>query len=188
MKFIEWFKNLLKLGKNNYMLEEGNNGREIKQEEKKDFVPKVDVSNMPRQKTREEILKDINPDIIIEDFSEEYNYGKFSVDNIREKYDAESKLTEEDLTAISCLYGAIKEGNMEERNFSDNSINRFLKENPNNIVVLVNLMIRDAKKTYESLGDNKLKPATIQGLIPGSYRDISSIIEEYIKENEIPEK
>ena len=89
--------------------------------------------------------------------SEQYNYGKFSADNIREHYDLDSKLTDEDLTAISCIYGAIKDGNMEERDFSDNNINKFLKENPNNIVVLVNLMIKDAKKSYESLEDDKSK-------------------------------
>ena len=148
MKIIEWFKSLLqKTRKNDYMLEEGNNGCEIKQEKKNDFVPRVDIDSIPHQKTREEILK-----------------------------------------AISCLYGAIKEGNMEERNFSDNIINKFLKENPDNIVVLVDLMIKDAKDLYESLGDDKFETTTIQGLIPGSYIDISAIIEEYIKENEIPEK
>ncbi len=189
MKIIDWFKSLFsKVRKSNYMLEEGNNESKIKQEEKKDFIPKVDVSNIQHQKTREEILRDLNTDIIIEDFSEQYNYGKFSADNIREKYDLQSKLADEDLTAISCLYGAIKDGNMEERDFSDNNINKFLKENPNNIVVLVNLMIKDAKKLYESLDEDKLKSTTVQGLIPGSYGDISAIIEEYTKENEIQEK
>ena len=130
----------------------------------------------------------MNTGIMVEDLSEQYNYVKFSKDKIREKYDVQAKLTDEDLKAISCLYGAIKEGNMEERNFSDNIINKFLKENPDNIVVLVDLMIKDAKDLYESLGDDKFETTTIQGLIPGSYIDISAIIEEYIKENEIPEK
>lgn len=189
MKIIEWFKSLLqKTRKNDYMLDEGNNECKIKQEGKKDFVQKVDVSSISHQKTREEILRDMNTDIIVEDLSEQYNYVKFSKDKIREQYDAQAKLTEEDLTAISCLYGAIKEGNMEERNLSDNTINKFLKANTNNIVVLVDLMIKDAKDLYESLGDDKFETTTIQGLIPGSYMDISAIIEEYIKENEIPEK
>ena len=189
MKITDWFKSLLsKVRKNDYMLQKGNNESKIQQEEKKDFIPRVDVSNIQHQKTREEILIDLNTDIIIEDFSEQYNYGKFSADNIRKKYDLQSKLTDEDLTAISCLYGAIKDGHMEERDFSDNKINKFLKENPNNIVVLVNLMIKDAKKLYESLDDDKLNSTTVQGLIPGSYGDISAIIEEYTKENEIQEK
>lgn len=189
MKIIDWFKSLFsKVRKNDYMLEEGNNESKIKQDEKKNFIPRVDVSNIQHQKTREEVLRDLNRDIIIEDLSEEYNYGKFSTDNIREKYDLQSKLTDEDLTAISCLYGAIKDGNKEEHDFSDNKINKFLKENSNNIVVLVNLMIKDAKKLYESLDDDISKSTTVQGLIPGSYGDISTIIEEYTKENEIQEK
>ena len=63
---------------------------------------------------------------------------------------------------------------------SENKINNFLKQNPNNIVVLINLMIQDAQNMYNSLTDDSLSSKTsVQGLISGSYTEISEIIERY---------
>ena len=71
---------------------------------------------------------------------------------------------------------------------TNNRINEFLKKSSNNIVILINLMEKSAKNLYESLGDKKLTSTTVQGLIPGSYGDISQLIEEYKKENKIEER
>lgn len=185
MRIVDWFKNLLsKMRKKDYMLNETNIDT-YEQKGKADFVPKVDVNATEIKKSREDILRDLQEDIIVEDLSEEYNYGKFSNQNIRTNYDRDFILSEEDMTALSCLYGAIKDGNKSELNLSDNKINTFLKENPNNIVVLVNLMIRDAKSMYEGLDIEVASTTSIQGLIPGSYTDISEIIENYNKENDL---
>ena len=44
MKIIDWFKKfIIKSKKKDYMLDEGNNQNKTKQEEKKDFIPRVDV-------------------------------------------------------------------------------------------------------------------------------------------------
>lgn len=175
------------------MLKEGNVAGNV-QQEKKEFIPKIDVNNTEHKKTREDIIRSLRNDMIIEDLSEEYNYTKFSSENIQENYDAESMLSDEDMTALSCLFGAIKEGNMwhskseivnNELRMTDNKINDFLKKSPENIVILINLMEKSAKNSYEDLGDKKLASTTVQGLIPGSYGDISQLIEEYIKETEI---
>lgn len=193
MKVVDWFKSLFSKAKRDYMLKEGNVAGNV-QQEKKEFIPKIDVNNTEHKKTREDIIRSLRNDMIIEDLSEEYNYTKFSPENIQENYDAESMLSDEDMTALSCLFGAIKEGNMwhskseivnNELRMTDNKINDFLKKSPENIVILINLMEKSAKNSYEDLGDKKLASTTVQGLIPGSYGDISQLIEEYIKETEI---
>lgn len=193
MKVVDWFKSLFLKAKRDYMLKEGNVPGNV-QQEKKEFIPKIDVNNTEHKKTREDIIRSLRNDMIIEDLSEEYNYTKFSPENIQESYDAESMLSDEDMTALSCLFGAIKEGNMwhskseivnNELRMTDNKINDFLKKSPENIVILINLMEKSAKNSYEDLGDKKLASITVQGLIPGSYGDISQLIEEYIKETEI---
>ena len=192
MKIIEWFK---KLFKKDYMLNEGNIDKGMKAK-KNEFVPKVDI-NTEHKRTREDVIRSLNNDMIIEDLSEQYNYTKFSPENIREKYDADSVLSDEDMTAISCLFGAIKDGNMwhtkseivnDELKLTNNRINDFLKESPENIVILINLMEKSAKDSYESLGNEKSTSTTVQSLIPGSYDDISQLIEEYTKESEIEER
>lgn len=81
MKIIDWFKNLLSKTKKDYMLKEGNTAENV-QQEKKEFIPKVDVNNTVHKKTREDIIRSLRNDIIIEDSSEEYNYTKFSPENI----------------------------------------------------------------------------------------------------------
>ena len=193
MKILDWFKKILSKSNKDYMLNEGNSKNELVQG-KKEFVQKVEVNNTEHKKSREDIIRSLRDDMIVEDLSEEYNYTKFSPENIREKYDIESILSDEDMTALSCLYGAIKDGNMwhttsemvnGELKMQGNQINDFLKKSPDNIIVLINLMQKDAKNVYESLGDKKLDSATVQGLIPGSYGDISQLIEDYIKESEI---
>lgn len=186
MKIIDWFKGMLsKIGKKKYMLNESNIQSKVKTSNT-NFVPRVEVNNT---KSREDIIRSLRKDMIVKDLSEEYNYTKFSPENIREKYDMESILSAEDMTALSCLYGAIKDGNNSEfKGFNEdinNNINKFLEENPNNIVTLINLMIKDAKKMYDSLGDDRLENTTVQGLIPGSYGDISQLIEEYNNEKEL---
>ena len=162
------------------------------EQEKVDFVPKVDIKVTEHKKSREDILRSLLDDIMVTELSEEYNYGKFSNENIRTKYDKDSILSDEDMTALSCLYGAIKDGNKEEFKSPyekiNNKINAFLQGEPNNIVVLINLMIKNAKELYESLGDKRLDSTTVQGLIPGSYSDISEIIDKYIKEKKMPER
>lgn len=73
------------------------------------------------------------------------------------------------MTAIECLYGAIKDGNKEVYpKFNENKINMFLKENPNNIVTTINLMIQDAKKTYQGLDKETIREfgTMVNGLIP----------------------
>lgn len=183
MKIVDWFKSLLsKSGKNKYMLNEKNMEVHIKQE-KDDFIPRVDVDSIEHQKkSREDILRSLKDGIIVEDLSEQYNYTKFNNENIRKEYDRDSILSDEDLTALSCLYGAINEGNMQEDKTTNNKINIFLKKSSNNVVNLVNLMIGNAKSMYEGLDSEISQKTSIQGLIPGSYSDISEIIEEYNKE------
>lgn len=190
MKIVDWFKSLFSKTKRDYMLNEGNVAGNV-QQEKKEFIPKIDVNNTEHKRTREDIIKSLRNDMIIEDLSEEYNYAKFSPENIQENYDVESVLSDEDMTALSCLFGAINDGNMwhskseivnNELSLTNNKINDFLKKSPNNIVILINLMEKSARNLYESLGDEKFASTTVQGLIPGSYSDISQLIEEYTKE------
>lgn len=167
------------------MLEEGSKEQVTKpkaNEQNADWIPKVDVSNLKPQKTREDVIRGLRDDIIVEDLSEEYTYGKFSEENIKAKYDTDNLLSENDMTAIQCLYGAIKEGNKEVYpKFDENKINMFLKEKPNNIVTTVNLMIQDAKKEYQRADKELIEGygITVNGLIPGSYTDVSNIIENY---------
>lgn len=193
MKILDWLKKILSKSKKDYMLKEGNSENEVVQG-KKEFVQKVEVNNTEHKKSREDIIRSLRDDMIVEDLSEEYNYTKFSPENIREKYDRDSILSDEDMTALSCLYGAIKDGNMwhttselvkGELKMQGNQINDFLKKSSDNIIVLINLMQKDARNSYESLGDKKLDSTTVQGLIPGSYGDISQLIEDYIKASEI---
>lgn len=193
MRIVDCFKNLLSKNKKDYMLNEGNVANKVMQH-KKEFIPKMNIDNIEHKKSRKDIIRSLKNDIIVEDLSEEYNYTKFSPENIREKYDPDSTLSEEDMTALSCLYGAIKDGNMRhstseivngEIRMKNNKINDFLKKAPDNIIILINLMEKDARNLYEGLGDKKLASTTIQGLIPGSYGDISQLIEEYEKESEV---
>lgn len=186
MKIVDWFKNLInKISKKDYMLEEGSKEQVAESktsEQNTDWIPKVDVSNLKPQKTREDVIRELRDDIIIEDLSEEYNYGKFSEENIKAKYDTDNLLSENDLTAIECLYGAIKEGNKEVYpRFDENKINIFLKEKTNNIVTTIDLMIQNAKKEYQKVDKEMIESygITVNGLIPGSYTDISNIIENY---------
>ena len=186
MKIADWFKKLInKISKKDYMLEEGSKEQVAESktsEQNTDWIPKVDVSNLKPQKTREDVIRGLRDDIIIEDLSEEYNYGKFSEENIKAKYDTDNLLSENDLTAIECLYGAIKEGNKEVYpRFDENKINIFLKEKTNNIVTTIDLMIQNAKKEYQKVDKEMIESygITVNGLIPGSYTDISNIIENY---------
>lgn len=186
MKIADWFKKLInKISKKDYMLEEGSKEQVAESktsEQNTDWIPKVDVSNLKPQKTREDVIRELRDDIIIEDLSEEYNYGKFSEENIKAKYDTDNLLSENDLTAIECLYGAIKEGNKEVYpRFDENKINIFLKEKTNNIVTTIDLMIQNAKKEYQKVDKEMIESygITVNGLIPGSYTDISNIIENY---------
>lgn len=194
MKIVEWFKNLLsRTRKKDYMLDDGNSVNEVVQA-KKEFVPKVEVNNTELKKSREDIIRSLRDDMIVEDLSEEYNYTKFSPENIRGKYDIDSILSDEDITAISCLYGAIKEGNMRhstseivngELKMRGNEINDFLKKSPDNIIVLINLMLEDAKNMYEGLDSEMASRTSKQGLIVGSYTDVTEIIKNYDKENDL---
>lgn len=193
MKILDWFKKILSKSKKDYMLNEGNSENEVVQG-KKEFVQKVELNNTEHKKSREDIIRSLRNDMIVEDLSEAYNYTKFSPENIREKYDMDAILSDEDMTALSCLYGAIKDGNMwhttsemvnGELKMQGNQINDFLKKSTDNIIVLINLMQKDARNLYESLDDKKLDSTTVQGLIPGSYGDISKLIEDYMKESEI---
>jgi|GEM_PF-6615522 len=185
MKIVDWFKNLLsRAGKREYLLNEQNFST-YEPKEKTGFIPKVDSNNAGYRKSREDILRSLGKVIIVEDLSEEYNYTKFSSQNIRENYDENSILSDEDIIALSCLYGAIKDGNKTEEIASDNKINAFLKENSNNIITLINLMIRDAKSMYENLDSELVETISIQGLISGSYNDISGIIEKYDEDKEV---
>ena len=186
MKIADWFKKLInKISKKDYMLEEGSKEQVAESktsEQNTDWIPKVDVSNLKPQKTREDVIRGLRDDIIVEDLSEEYNYGKFSEENIKAKYDTDNLLSENDLTAIECLYGAIKEGNKEVYpRFDENKINIFLKEKTNNIVTTIDLMIQNAKKEYQKVDKEMIESygITVNGLIPGSYTDISNIIENY---------
>lgn len=186
MKIVDWFKNLInKISKKDYMLEEGSKAQVTEpktNEQNTDWIPKVDVSNLKPQKTREDVIRGLRDDIIVEDLSEEYNYGKFSEENIKANYDTDNLLSEDDKTAIECLYGAIKEGNKEVYpKFDENKINMFLKEKPNSIITTINLMIQNAKKEYQKVDKEMIESygITVNGLIPGSYIDISNIIENY---------
>ena len=193
MKILDWFKKILSKSKKDYMLNEGDSENEVVQD-KKEFVPKVKVNNTEHKKSREDIIRSLRDDMIVEDLSEQYNYTKFSPEDIREKYDMDHILYDEDMTALSCLDEAIKDGNMwytksewvnGELKLQGNQINDFLKKSPDNIIVLINLMHKYARNFYESLGDEKWDFTTVQGLIPSSYDVISQLIEEHIKECEI---
>lgn len=193
MKILDWFKKILSKSKKDYMLNEGDSENEVVQD-KKEFVPKVKVNNTEHKKSREDIIRSLRDDMIVEDLSEQYNYTKFSPEDIREKYDMDHILSDEDMTALSCLDEAIKDGNMwytksewvnGELKLQGNQINDFLKKSPDNIIVLINLMHKYARNFYESLGDEKWDFTTVQGLIPSSYDVISQLIEEHIKECEI---
>ena len=186
MKIADWFKKLInKISKKDYMLEEESKEQVAESktsEQNADWIPKVDVSNLKPQKTREDVIRGLRDDIIVEDLSEEYNYGKFSKEKIEAQYDTDNLLSEDDKTAIECLYGAIKEGNKEVYpKFDENKINMFLKEKPNNIITTINLMIQNAKKEYQKVDKEMIESygITVNGLIPGSYIDISNIIENY---------
>ena len=78
MKIAEWFKKLInKISKKDYMLEEGSKEQVAEpktSEQNTDWIPKVDVSNLKPQKTREDVIRGLRDDIIVEDLSEEYNY------------------------------------------------------------------------------------------------------------------
>lgn len=185
MQIIDLFKNLLKkVNHKNYMLSDSNLSAN-NSKSNKDFVQKIDVNDIKTKKSREDILKSLRDDIIIEDLSEEYNYSKFSNKSIKSNYDSDSILSDEDITALSCLYGAIKDCNKNLLYISENKINNFLKQNPNNIVVLVNLMIKKAQDMCKHVEDDSLpiKPS-VQGLISGSYTEISEMIENYNKDYE----
>lgn len=193
MKILDWFKKILSKSKKDYMLNEGDSENEVVQD-KKEFVPKVKVNNTEHKKSREDIIRSLRDDMIVEDLSEQYNYTKFSPEDIRKKYDMDHILSDEDMTALSCLDEAIKDGNMwytksewvnGELKLQGNQINDFLKKSPDNIIVLINLMHKYARNFYESLGDEKWDFTTVQGLIPSSYDVISQLIEEHIKECEI---
>ena len=186
MKIVDWFKNLInKISKKDYMLEEGSKEQVTASKtngQNTDWIQKVDVSNLKPQKTRDDVIKGLRDDIIVENLSEEYNYGKFSREKIEAQYDKDNLLTEEDKTAIQCLYGAIKDENHNTYPKCDeNKIIKFLKENPNNIVTTVNLMIQNAKKEYQRADKEMIERygITVNGLIPGSYTDISNLIENY---------
>ncbi len=185
MKIVDWFKNLLtKIRKTDYMLDTGKEVNTEKQT-KESFIPKVEISQLEHKPTREDILMSLKDDITVRDLSEEYDYTKFSVENTRKKYDTQNLLSTEDLQAVACLYGAIKDGNFSEMKFTDNKINNFLDEKPRNIITLIDLMIKDAKETSGNLEDKT--DTDVIGLIPGSYGDISEIIEAY-KERETEEQ
>lgn len=194
MRILDWLKNILSKSKNNYMLNEQNSENKAVQN-KREFVTKVDVNNVEHKKTREDILRDLREDMIVENFSEEYNYERFSSENIRKQYDMDSILSDEDMMALECLHGAIKEGNESyitnpeiengELRTRDNKINDFLSKSSDNIIVLINLMKKSAENLYENLDNKTKKTTTVQGLIPGSYSDVSQLIEDYEKESEI---
>ena len=60
------------------MLDDGNSVNEVVQA-KKEFVPKVEVNNTELKKSREDIIRSLRDDMIVEDLSEEYNYTKFKI-------------------------------------------------------------------------------------------------------------
>ena len=96
MKIIDWFKNLLKkTSRKDYMLSDVNSSVN-NSKSNKDFVTKIDVNGIKTEKTREDILKSLREDIIVEDLSEEYNYSKFSDEYIKDNYDSNSILSDED--------------------------------------------------------------------------------------------
>ena len=179
MKIIDWFKSLLSImKKKEYMLNEKNTEDEI-QDRETVFIPKVDIDNLEHQKKREDILMNLRNDIIVENYSEYYNYSKFNFQNIKEKYDNEDVLSDNDITVLECLYKAIKDGNLEEDKIEDNKINIFLKQKPNNIVKLVDILIKKAEDIHEKLDEDTFRRVSVRGLISDSYRDISEFIKEY---------
>ena len=64
MKIVDWVKKLInKIGKKDYMLEEGSKEQVAKpkaNEQNADWIPKVDVSNLKPQKTREDVIRGYN--------------------------------------------------------------------------------------------------------------------------------
>lgn len=181
MKIIEWFKNILtKIRKEDYMLKE-NNETNVNHDGES-FVAKV---NIEKTNTREEIFRSLKETIIQQAVSEEYTSNEFTDEKIKEEYDKDSILADEDITALKCIYSGIKDGNLDEGNPENNKISEFLKEKPNNIAVLINLMIKDAQIMYNSLDKEMAEKTQVKELIVGSYSSISNIIDKYNRDKDL---
>lgn len=189
-KVVIWFKNLFNRNQGKKLLNEENPTNKSTKRNT-NFVPKAKVNEQEAQNTRENIIMSMQKDILPEGLNETYEYSKFGEDYIINNYDQSNVLSKNDMQAISCLYGAIKEGNEEEfPHFSDNKIRKFIEEKQGNLVKLVDLMVEDGEKELENLPEDLIEifgTKEAWQLIPGSYADVCKVIEEY-REKEVQTK
>lgn len=184
MKIVEWFKNLInRINKKENLLSETNETK--KNDKKNSFVEKVDVKQK-YEKSREDILKEVKLEIILRALADPEDYALFKED-IKSEYDKEDILSREDMEALECIYRAIKEGNLEVHSSFENRISVFLKNEPTNIVTLVDRLIQDAKNMYDKVQEHNEEAETFEHLIADSYNELVETIEQ-IEEKQEEEK
>lgn len=183
-KLFKSFAGLFKNKSANGIVE--NKAKEVNEPNTKSFVPKVEIKPETLNSVRTNVIISMQDDILPEGFQDIYNYDKFNAKYF-EKYDSNGILSEDDKTAIGCLYGAYKEGNRAEwPHFSDNKIKKFVEERKGNIVKLIDLMKMDGKKEAQRAKIELEKEIEPSQLIPGSYNDVVKVIEKYrTKEEQI---
>lgn len=183
-KFSKIFARLFKKKSVNDTVE--NKSDKVSAPNTKSFVPKVEIKSETLNSIRANVIISMQDDILPEGFQEIYNYNKFDAKYF-EKYDPNGILSEDDKTAISCLCGAYKEGNLAEwPHFSDNKIKKFVEERKGNIVKLIDLMEMDGKREAQRAKIELEKEIEPWQLIPGSYNDVAELIEKYkAKEEQI---
>lgn len=182
MKIIEWFKKIFSKKETKKIAENCEVTKKI-EKDPTEFIPKVGEEQLIKQpKTREEIIKSMNEKMITEENIVDIEYNEFTAERIRENYDKEGILSEEDTTSLYLLYEAVKDGNIEEP--ETNKINEFLKKSEDNLIVLVNLMEKDAKEAHTSLDSEVATKTPVKNLLRGSYKSIVEDIEKYNSEQE----
>ena len=174
MKIIEWFKKIFSKKEAKMITE----STETVPKATTEFIPKVGEDELIKHpKTREEVIRSMNEKMIQENSALDIEYNEFTTKKIRENYDKEEVLSEEDMTSLYLLYEAIKDGNIEEP--EANKINEFLKQSNDNLVTLVDMMEKDAKENYASLNSEVATKTSVKNLIRGSYESIIEYIEKY---------
>lgn len=156
-------------------------GLEAKKKRKNSFVEKIIISE-EYKKTREDVLMSLEREIVLKAITEE-SYDNEALNDIYKEFDKDDILLSEDRAALECLYKAIKQGNMRTYDTSNNKILEFLKGRPDNIVKLINVMIKDATDMNEHIHDEQKKIKDFKRLIADTYDDLATMVED-IQEKE----
>ena len=156
-----------------------------KKNQKENIIEKVTV-NYSQKKTRKDILMEVKEEIILKALDDAESSSTLKSD-IKKVYDKENVLTSIDIIALECLYKAIRDGNMQVNMSIENKITIFLKKRPNNIVTLIDEMIKDARKIYGNVKVHHEGLDDVESLIANSYYEIMEIIEE-IEERQLEEE